>query len=59
MEHKLEMYQNRYTGGIDGVCSCSSPHYEDGWSGQVSFFGSTEQEVQDWHHDHLIEEGAA
>lgn len=56
-EHELEIYPNKYTGGLDGICGCSTMHYEDGWEGQVSFFGNTEEEVKDQHWDHLLEEG--
>lgn len=57
MTHTLEIYRNAYTGGFDGVCECSTPSYEDGWEGVVSFFGLSEDEVEDQHHDHLLEEG--
>ena len=49
-----------YGAGYLGFCSCSDPDWiDDGWSGQVAFYGSSEQDVLDQHHDHLLEvEGA-
>lgn len=54
--HDLEMYSDFYSRGWVGVCDCSSPDWvDDGWEGQVQFYGDSEQEVIDLHHDHLLE----
>lgn len=58
MEHELITYQSiGINGAFDGACSCSDVDYDDGWYGEVGIYGVTEQEVEDWHHDHVLEAG--
>ncbi len=54
--HRIEVEREMYGSGFMGFCNCSDPDWsEGGWSGQVAFYGYTEQEVLDQHHDHLLE----
>lgn len=56
MYHDLEVEQNIYGLGFEGSCECSDPDWTgDGWDGQVSFFGTTKQEVLNQYLDHLLE----
>lgn len=56
-EHELiKVGSLYYLGAYDGFCSCSSPDYEDGWYGEVGIYGVSEQDVYNWHHDHVLEE---
>ena len=53
--HEIEVEREMYGSGFIGFCECSDPDWVDeGWSGQVSFYGSSEQDVLDQHHDHLL-----
>lgn len=56
-EHELTVGRETATALWSGFCSCSSPDYEDGWYGQIAFYGDSEAEVRDQFHDHLVEEG--
>ena len=57
MEHKLEVSWNSFGGGYLGSCeTCSDPDWsDDGWSGQVVFYGATVSEVEDYFADHVAE----
>ena len=57
-DHALDITRNTTFGFFEGSCSCSDADWvDDGWSGQVTFSGDTEGEIQDYFHDHLVEEG--
>ena len=57
MEHELITY-NAFISGKDAECSCSDADYsEGGWSGIVGIYNATDQEIEDWYHDHLVEVG--
>lgn len=60
MEHELSFIeQNSYGPRWVASCSCSDPDYEAGWSGQVDFYGDTQEEVELNFQEHLtdVEEG--
>ena len=57
MEHKL-VTEKAFIAGKDAYCDgCNDPDYEGGWSGIVGIYNATDQEIEDWYHDHLVEEG--
>ena len=56
MEHKL-VTEEAFISGKDAECSCSDPDWEGGWSGIVGIYNATDQEIEDWYHDHLVEVG--
>lgn len=40
----------------EGFCQCSDPDWsDDGWSGQVQFYGNTKDEVRDSHFFHVLD----
>lgn len=54
--HKIEIEREIYGAGFIAFCECSDADWVDeGWSGQVVFYGSSEQDIIDQHHDHLLE----
>lgn len=53
--HELMMEKNPTGIGWDGVCECSNPDWtDDGWEGQVSFYG-TKDEVRKDHFYHVLD----
>lgn len=55
-KHTLEMYPG-FVDGFDAVCTnCYDPSFDEGgWSGIEGVYNATQQEVDDWFHDHIIE----
>lgn len=54
--HKIEVEREMYGSGFIGFCECSDADWVDeGWSGQVSFYGHSAQDVVEQHYDHLLE----
>lgn len=58
-QHELVM-EPGFVSGFDAYCANHfDPDYEDGWSGIEGVYNATQQEVDDWFHDHVIEHGGA
>lgn len=56
-EHELDVYSS-FLDGKDAIClTCYSPDYEDGWYGHEGIYNATDQEIEDWFHDHVEEAG--
>lgn len=56
--HKLTLNTDMW--GVHGWCECTDPDWTDrGWEGQIDFYGDTEEEVREYHMEHLQEIGDA
>lgn len=53
--HDLTIYRNPVGMGYTGVCGCSDPDYNDGWSGQVEFHEFSKDAVREAHFNHVLE----
>ena len=56
--HDLTIYRNPVGIGLTGVCSCSDPDYDGGWSGQVEFHEFSKDSVREAHFNHILEVAA-
>lgn len=57
--HDLTIHRNPVGMGFTGVCGCSDPDYDGGWSGQVEFHEFSKDSVREAHFNHVLEVASA
>lgn len=56
-EHELVTYKGFITGRDAECITCTDPDYDDGWTGSIyGIYNATDQEIEDWFHDHVLEQ---